>query len=898
MQPERHERVESIFLEAATLDAGARAEYLGVVCADDPTLRREVETLLEAHDRTSGLLESPPLGVGRDEPALAGSTVGRYRLVREVGRGGMATVFLAERADREFEHRVALKLVTRAAVRPELLERSRAERQILAALQHSNIARLLDGGTTEDGRPYLVMEHVDGLPLIEYCDRERLDVAARLRLFVSICDAVHYAHRNLVLHRDLKSSNILVTRQGEVKLLDFGIAKLLDAGDADISPAQTRTGMLLLTPDCASPEQIRGEPLTTSSDVYALGVLLYELLCGHRPYSLRGLPLPEMARTIAEVEPPPPSSRLLQPTRDDEGRGDEHSSRARSSQPAALRRQLRGDLDAITLGCLRKEPGRRYASAQELAEDIRRHLSGQPVRARPDSLRYRLGKLVHRHRLAATAAAIALVALLLGLAGTSWQARVAAVERDRARREAEKSGRVVRFMQELFQGASPLGEGAGGRDTTAADLLERGAQRLGELGSEPEAQASLTGEIGWSYHGLGDYRRADALLAEAVELLRALPVPDDVEIARHLNRRSYVQEALGNYEDALELEQEAHALLLRELGPGDPATANLQCEVAAKLVTLGRDEEAMPGFREALVVFRATEEDGFDALTCLHNYGWALRRQGKDADAVPVYRRVLALTRARFGETGEVLQTMGALAVALRRTGSLDEAEALQSEAVEKGRRVFGPRSPNFALLLNNLARVKQSRGDHEAAVPLFRETIDILSELLGEDHHNVAIGWSNLATALLELGEDAEAEALYRRALAVLTQALPEGDDRIALPHVGLGRVLQGRGLHAAAEPYLRRALALREANRAAGHPAIAEVQALLGRSLARLDRADEAEALLLAAHQPLREAGETRNLAPLLEDLADLFAASGRAAEAERYREALAALESRPAL
>jgi tetratricopeptide (TPR) repeat protein len=254
------------------------------------------------------------------------------------------------------------------------------------------------------------------------------------------------------------------------------------------------------------------------------------------------------------------------------------------------------------------------------------------------------------------------------------------------------------------------------------------------------------------------------------------------------------------------------------------------------------------------------------------------------------------LSRERFGETGEVIQTMGALAVALRRTGQLDEAEVLQTEAVEKGRRVFGPRSPNFGVLLNNLARVEQSRGNHRAAVPHFRETIDILGENLGEDHYNVATAWSNLAGALLELGEEAEAETLYRRAIGVLEQALPEGDVRIALPHVGLGRLLQRRGLDAEAEPYLRRALALREAERPEGHPAVAEVRALLGRSLARLGRVADAEALLLAAHDALPAGAEATQLAPLLRDLADLYAATARPAEARRYRELLAALESHP--
>src|SRR5215210_2267496 len=404
MDREAWERVKEIFAAARELPAAARPDFLTEACAGDPAVRREVESLLAAQ---SGIGESflaePAAGEAfrliehRGTEEWIGRRIGAYRVLAELGSGGMGTVFLAARADAEFERQVAIKVIRRGLDRAEIVSRFRQERQILAGLDHPNIARLLDGGATEEGLPYLVMERVEGVPIDRYSAEASLDLPGKLGLFLKICAAVQYAHRNLIVHRDLKPSNILVTREGEPKLLDFGIAKFLEPGPAE---GLTISGERLLTPDYASPEQVLGEPITTSSDVYSLGVLLYQVLCGRPPYRIAGRTPQELERVVCEEEPLPPSRTL-----------------SRGSDTEKLREQLRGDLDNIVLKALAKEPARRYASVEHLSEDLERYLTGRPVLARSGGWWYRSGKLLRRHRLAAAAAGAVALSLILGIAG-------------------------------------------------------------------------------------------------------------------------------------------------------------------------------------------------------------------------------------------------------------------------------------------------------------------------------------------------------------------------------------------------------------------------------------------------------------------------------------------------
>ena len=444
---ERWQQADAVFSEALDLPPEKRAAFLDEACAGDADLRREVERLFEADAQAGLFLETPSdwfdaprlpgPGVAaegdRARRAVLGQQVGPYRLLDEIGHGGMGTVYLAERADGQFEQQVALKLVRSGVATDEALRRFRLERQILAGLHHPHVARLLDGGVTEDGTPYFVMEYVAGIPIDRYCDEHRLSIAERLRLFCTVCAAVQYAHQNLVVHRDLKPSNILVTDDGQVKLLDFGIARLLDPEARTLSPALTQTGLRLMTPEYASPEQVRGEPVGTASDGYQLGVLLYELLTGHRPYRLPGRLLHHIERIVCEEMPTRPSTAVVQ-IEEVEVSGDggtqsitpEQVSRARSTSIERLRRRLAGDLDNIVLMALRKEPARRYASVGNLEADIQRHLTGLPVRARPDTLVYRATKFVRRNWIGVAATLLVMLSLVAGLTVALWQARIAA----------------------------------------------------------------------------------------------------------------------------------------------------------------------------------------------------------------------------------------------------------------------------------------------------------------------------------------------------------------------------------------------------------------------------------------------------------------------------------------
>ena len=518
--PERLAKIDSLFEEALDLEPGEQQRFLAELAREDAELAEEVRGLLgfsedEEDERLSltKILTGPlweQLGetVGITTRPEKGERIGAYRVVKEVGRGGMAVVYLAERADGAFDQEVALKLLQPGNLTDELLARFEQERQILASLNHPAIARLLDGGLDDKDRPFIVLEYVEGEPIDAYCDHHRLDLDARIELFLEVAKAVRYAHRQLVIHRDLKPSNILVTHEGQVKLLDFGIAKLLDPASAgEFAAPQTQTLNRRLTPEYASPEQVRGEAVSTASDVYQLGLLFYELLTGERAYRFAKGSATEAERVICTEIPRRPST----------AKASESSLEARQASGPQLSRRLRGDLDNIVLRSLAKEPERRYPSPAELIEDLERYRSGMPVKARPDTLRYRSGKFIRRHRFGLSAAA-AIVALLIGYAVTATlQAREIAKERDRARLEATKAQEVKDFLVDVFETSAP--EERLGKETTALELLDQGSSRLQEeLALQPETQAELLATVGEIYRKIGAFDRAEPLLTRAVEL--------------------------------------------------------------------------------------------------------------------------------------------------------------------------------------------------------------------------------------------------------------------------------------------------------------------------------------------------------------------------------------------
>ena len=505
MEPGRWQRLAEWFDRA--LDEPEEAERLvAALRLEDPDLAEELAALLA--EAASGLDTGPDRLAAIVDQAAGwleggdGGTVGPYRLIGEVGRGGSGTVYLATRADEGFPLNVALKMVDRRFASRRDRERLIEERRILATLDHPNIARVFDAGTAADGTPYFVLEHIQGEPIDRHCDRLRLTVPERLELFLGVCEAVAYAHRRLVIHRDIKPSNILVSAQGVPKLLDFGIAKVLEDDRAGL----TQPGERLLTPAFASPEQVAGDALTTATDLYSLGALLFVLLAGRPPLPVDGLRPAEIERRICEEEPPLASVAASE----DAGA----TAELRRSSPARLRRRLRGDLDTIVAKALRKEPQRRYSSVEQLIEDLRRHLDGQPIAARRDSALYRSWRFVARHRAAVLAAGLVVLALVAGLVSTVLQMR-------RAQLEQARTEQVAGFLVGLFESVDPAV--ARGAEPTAREILDRGARDLlagRSAGAGPEVQATLAGTIGRVYRQLGHYAEAERLLEHAVELRR------------------------------------------------------------------------------------------------------------------------------------------------------------------------------------------------------------------------------------------------------------------------------------------------------------------------------------------------------------------------------------------
>ena len=581
------------------------------------------------------------LGLSVHEELLEDGQVGAYRVVRRIAEGGMGTVFEAHRADDVFAKRVALKVCAATLVGETVRDRFRRERQILARLEHPGIARILDGGTTRAGSPYFVMEYVDGLALDRYADEHRLGLEERLRIFCNVCEAVAHAHRNLVVHRDLKPSNILVDSTGCAKLLDFGIAKVLAEG-TEAAPAEaTRTLFRVMTPEYAAPEQVRGDPVTTATDVYALGVVLYELVTGQRPYRVTRSAPSEWEHAILEQEPVRPSARAANRAATGDGEARDRAT-AIGLQPRQLRRRLRGDLDRIVLKALQKEPERRYASAEALAADIRRHLEGLPVSAHGDALTYRVRKFVRRHRVGVAAAALLFLSLIAGLVGTTTAER-------RATREARKAEAVKDFLKTLFSASDPAQ--AQGKERTAKQLLQDGARRIEtELKDQPDVQSEVARLIANVYLQLGEYDRALPLLRTDLERRRRLDGPRSLAVAESLTQIGNVQSEQGRFEEAGPMYEEALSIRRSRSAERTPEVANLIWCLAAIKSSRNDYAGAEAMYKQALAIYGETKgEESLEAAQVRNSLGILYFLQGRLSEAVVLGRRVAAWDQSHYG---------------------------------------------------------------------------------------------------------------------------------------------------------------------------------------------------------------------------------------------------------
>ncbi|HEX4952922.1 MAG TPA: serine/threonine-protein kinase [Thermoanaerobaculia bacterium] len=896
MDADRFALVDALFEEALEVPPEERAGFLERACQGDQELRDAVAALLAADARAHTFLERSAEWLleagGPGEAAEAGVRFGPYRIVRLLGRGGMGAVYLAERDDGQFERRVALKLLHPERLDAAARQRFLAERQVLARLEHPGIARLYDGGETEAGVPFLVMEHVEGLPLDEYCDRNRLAIDERLRLFRKLLEAVAYAHQNLLVHRDIKPANVLVNAEGDPKLLDFGIAKLLTD---EAGAGQTRTQLRPMTPGWASPEQVRGEAITTASDVYALGVVLYELLCGRSPYRLAGDLPHELERAILEQEPDKPSATLSGPRPGEDGPTFEQRATARRARPRELARKLRGDLDTIVATALRKDPQRRYRSVAELAADLDAWSRGLPISAQPDRFLYRASKFVGRHRVAVGLAGLAMVTiagLFVGLLG----------ERDHAQRERDKALRSLDFLVQLFRDSNPYTRQGTG-EITARELLAQGARRVtAELGQEPEVQAALLDAVGQATLGLGGMDEAEPLLEQALDLRRRTS-PDSTELANSLEALGWLRFLKSDHEAAERYLRETVALRRRHLGPNSTQLAwalkllgNVLSErYRSTGAERAREIEAI--LTEALTIYRRHEVPlDVDGAAVLFHLARLAKDQGDLEKAEPLFREVLTINIARRGldhpETALVRRGLGLLLV---ERGKSDEACEQFRLALEAQRKSLPENHPDRLLTLNDLGLALSRSGDFAGAEPLLREATTGALLVHGEGHAFTAIMMGNLANALEAQGELEEASDFHQRSLATkravygerhtlvarnlgdlgrlrsaqgrhqealdLTESslalsqelLAAGHPEMAPAHRNRGLVLLGVGRAAEAEPHLRRSLELYRQHQAPGAVITARAEVLLGDCLGRLGRGVEAEELLTQGRQGL---------------------------------------------
>ena len=787
MTPERWHEIKEVFFGTLELEAGQRREFLAGACAGDLELQQQVEALLADHDRADTFIETPV--VDASSPAWSGRELGPYRLLEKIDEGGMGAVYLARRADDQYSQKVAVKLIRQGMASDLIVARFRQERQILAHLDHPGIARLLDGGTTAEGQPYLVMEYIEGELVNDFCDRHELSIEERLELFRKVCSAVQYAHQNLVIHRDLKPSNILVTAAGDPKLLDFGTAKLLEPAPGDSSLASTLTGQRLMTPEYASPEQLRAESITTASDVYALGVVLYELLTGRRPYRFASRHSPEVVRVVCEQEPERPSTAVSRPptTVGDDATGSDTGatlSRRRRRFPEKLRRRLRGDLDNIVLMALRKEPERRYASAEQLSEDIRRHLQGLPVLARKDTWPYHFSKFVGRHRVAVVAGILTVIAVLAGAAAALWQARLA----DRERIKAEQ---LTDLLVDIYDVSNPR------RDAISRESLERGeAKARSEIADQPEVLATLLDTIGVAYQNIGLLEPAAARLQEALQLRLEVVGEGHLDTATsraHLGRLA-IEEA--RYETAETL---------------------LELALAQRRESLGEEHELVA----ALI----------DDLGRLHYL------RGDFEQARASHRRALTLRRKLLGPTSSaVAESTNNLATALWQLGRVAESKQLFEHALALRRQLFGHLHPDVTNSLHNLAALLYSEGSYAAAEPLASEALDIDRELFGYRHSTVARDLDLLAMLSLKQGHLDDAEALYRQSLAMRRELFGREHPDVAYSLSSLGAVMQKQSRYDAALDFYQQALDLRRELLPEDHPDVAfsaEILAQLQQSL-----------------------------------------------------------------
>jgi eukaryotic-like serine/threonine-protein kinase len=895
---DRLKRVSALFDEFEELSPAETEQRLQALRISEPEVALELMRWLDKDRQSHGALDGltqrflAAAQVPASDPGdRSGQHIGAFDLLRRIGRGGMGEVYEARRPGADFEQKVAIKLLRRGLDSEDIVRRFLRERRILAQLEHPGIARLIDGGMSDDGLPYLVMEFVDGTSLIEAANAHALDLDERLQLFLQICDAVAYAHRRLIVHRDLKPSNVLLTTDNQPKLLDFGIAKLLDEVDDE---RLTGTGIRVLTPSYAAPEQILGQPISTATDVYALGVILYELLTGASPHQRRGKSVDEVARNLEQESLSRPSNAVL--------KVDESDSIAQT-QRQRLARQLDGDLDTIVLHALKREPERRYQGAAELADDIRRHLNGHPVRAETDTMTYRMRKFVKRHRGGVTAVALAILGIVTGLVLALWQADHARQQTARAEAELRRAESIKEFALSLFREQDPLARGKP-EPRSANELIAIGVERArAQFANDPELRSQLLNDLGEIQSSLGDYQAAISAFEQALRERAQRYGPDSIQYASTQGNLASARIGLGETAPALKQLEDSAALLSQKAGPESSETLKVRARLVMALANMGRTDEAVALARALLpahervfgpdapqtvarladiatlleqndqlaeaevasqsLIERIERAHGSDYVLLIRPLGMRgdiLRRRQKYPEADAYYLRAIALARQHKSDplTARVLLRRGDL---LRRMGRMDEAAGHLDEAAT----LLPPASPDRAQVEMMRAGLARARGDMASAANGFLDAHQRFLAAVGSDS---VYPWNAAMEYVItqrEAGKGPEAEPLLLEAVANLRRIAKPNSFEIMLAAGTLGewRALQDR--HAEAAPLLLESIAVADSIYGAAHPTTVKARLAYAASLVALGDAES----LRTARGAIESVLETDNkAAPLAAD------------------------------
>ena len=866
LSPNRWRAISPYLDEALEIPPEQRATWLASLRTQDAALAADLQTLLDEHEvvHKSHFLEHAILESGAVlTQSLTGQVVGAYRLLELIGQGGTGSVWLAERCDGRFKGRAAVKLLNIALIGRAGEERFSREGTFLARLRHPGIAHLIDAGVSASGQPYLVLEHVDGQSIDRYCDEHALGIEARLRLFLDVLDVVAHAHANLVVHRDIKPPNVLVSRDGQVKLLDFGIAKLLERNvewDTTASgrmSALTREGGAALTPEYAAPEQVSGGTITTATDVFALGVLLYILLSGQHPAGSAVQTPATLIHAIIDTEPRRVSDAVVGPA-ETQAALTRHALQCGTTS-TRLRRALRGDLDTIVAKALKKKPVERYAAVTALADDIRRFLNHEPISTRPDTLRYRTARFVQRHVRGVTMSAA--VVLLLG-GSTAFQMSRLATERDRAQREATKAAKVSEVLSGILLGADPVANRGTPGGVTVRGLLDAGAEQAQrQLAGHDEAQAEILTILGRLYRRFGVYDKAQRLLEQALESGRNVFGPEHVRVAQTLNDLGAMLIEKADYANAERHLAQALVMRRKLLGSEHADVAVTLVELGRVYEDLGSNERAEPLLREALAIRqKALGDDHRETAVSLSAVASVLRLRGDLAGAEFLLRRCLEVNLKTRGpdhpNSGMTLHDLGLIAAT---RGDLPSALSLFRRALEIHRKAYGNEHPTVAVALNSIARVLRLQRRHNEAAAALQEAVAMSRPTLGDDHQLVAIYTINLASVQLARHEPASAEALLREGLRIRARA----------PSVVPGR----------------RRMFLED------DWSLGATKSLLGASITALKRYQEAEAMLLDARRDLQSVPAVRGveMKDTITRLVDLYVAWGKSENARAYRSLL---------